>query len=263
MSDDISHILDTWQFDPNEPVVRIVHGDDGREKVQMRVDLGVLQMEMAGRPDGQRPFGCESLLEYYRGEQQSYEAAHLDSAPFQLDHDACAQLWREGVQYYHRYLSFWILEQYDLCARDTRRNLDLFEFARSYAPEDHIKFHFDQWRPYVTMMHTRAVAMPLLETERLGEALQFIDQGIASIHEFLDEYELSEKEEECQELQNLEAWREEILSQSDWEKESEPTTRLELLRRRLREAVQSEAFEEAASLRDEIRRISDQPPTDS
>jgi hypothetical protein len=263
MSDDISPILDSWHFDPGQPVVRIIRGDDGRERVQMRLDLGILQMEMAGRPDGQRPFGCESLLEYYRREQETYEAAHLDSAPFQLEHDACAQLWREGIQYYHRYLAFWILELYDLCARDTRRNLDLFEFVRNHAPEDHIKFHFDQWRPYVTMIHTRALATPMLEANRLGGALQTIDAGIDRIHEFLDEYDLTDKQEGCQELQNLERWREEILAGSNWEQESEPTTRIEVLRRQLRDAVQNEAFEEAASLRDEIRRLSEHRPGDS
>ncbi len=263
MSDDISPILDSWHFDPDQPVVRIIVGDDGRERVQMRVDLGVLQMEMSGRPDGERPFNCESLLEYHRREQKAYEAAHPDSAPFQLEQESCAQLWREGVQYYHRYLSFWILERYDLCARDTRRNLELFEFVRSYAPEDHIKFHFDQWRPYVTMMYTRAVATPLLESHHLGAALQTIDEGIDRIHEFLDEYDLTEKQEGCHELQNLERWREEILADGDWQQESEPTARMEVLRQQLRDAIQNEAFEEAASLRDEIRRLSEQGQGDS
>ena len=262
MSDDISHILQSWHFEPDQPMVRVIRGEDGREKVQMRVDLGVLQMEMAGRPDGQRPFGSESLLEHFRSEQETYESAHLDSAPFLLEHEACAQLWREGVQYYHRYLAFWILELYELCARDTRRNLDLFEFVRRHAPEDQIKFHFDQWRPYVTMMHTRAVATPLLDSGHLARALETIDLGIEQVHEFLDDYDLTDKQEECQELQNLERWREEVLTESDWEQESEPAARLELLRRQLREAIQNEAFEEAASLRDEIRRLSEHPPTE-
>ncbi|MHB8898147.1 MAG: UvrB/UvrC motif-containing protein [Thermoguttaceae bacterium] len=263
MSDDISTILDSWQFDPDEPVVRIICGDDGRERVQMRVDLGVLQMEMSGRPDGQRPFGCESLLEYYHRQQEAYETAHPDSAPFELEQEACAQLWREGVQFYHRYLSFWILQRYDLCARDTQHNLDLFEFVRAHASEDHIKSHFDQWRPYVTMMHTRAVATPMLEDNRLAAALHAIDEGIDRIRDFLEEYDLADKQEGCQELQNLERWREEILAGNDWEQESEPTARIEVLRRQLREAVQNEAFEEAASLRDEIRRLSEQGPADA
>ena len=146
-------------------------------------------------------------------------------------------------------------------ARDTRRNLELFEFVRRHAPEEHIRFHFDQWRPYVTTRH-RAVATPLLEENCLGKALHVIDQGIDRIDEFLDEYDLNDKEQGCQELQNLEQWREEILSGSDWEGESEPTMRIEVLRRQSRHAVQNEAFEEAASLRDEIRRLSEQRPAD-
>ena len=30
----------------------------------MRIDLGLLQMEINGRPDGQRPQGSESLLDW-------------------------------------------------------------------------------------------------------------------------------------------------------------------------------------------------------
>jgi hypothetical protein len=51
---DISTILRDWDFDPEGVTVRTIQGDDGREKVQLRLDLGVMQMEMDGRPDGER-----------------------------------------------------------------------------------------------------------------------------------------------------------------------------------------------------------------
>jgi len=175
MSDDISHILGAWQFNPDQPIVRIIQGSDGKDKLQMRVDMGILQMELSGRPDGQRPHGCESLLDWLQARQRAYEDSHPDSAPFLLDEDACTQLWREGVQYYHRYLAFWMLKLYELCARDTARSLRLFNFVREHAPEDHIKMHFEQWRPYVIMMHTRAVATPLVDADRISKALETID----------------------------------------------------------------------------------------
>ena len=171
MSDDISRILDDWQYNPDAPTVRIIRGDDGREMVQLRIDLGLLQMAMDGRPDGQRPEGCESWLDYYRRQQERHDAAHPDSAPFQLDIEACRRLWSEGIQYYHRYVSFWHLTRFDLCARDTRRNLELFAFVREYGPGDRAKMQFDQWRPYVLMMHARAVATPLAEAGQIAEAL--------------------------------------------------------------------------------------------
>ena len=65
MSKDITNLLNEWMYEPDEVMVRIVPGEDGRSKIQLRVDLGLLQMEMDGRPDGVRPEGCESWLDYY------------------------------------------------------------------------------------------------------------------------------------------------------------------------------------------------------
>ncbi|MCR4411756.1 MAG: UvrB/UvrC motif-containing protein [Thermoguttaceae bacterium] len=256
MSKDISKILQEWEYDGSEIMVRLIRGDDGREKVQLRVDLGLLQMELNGRPDGVRPEGHESWLDYYQAKHQSHEARSDD--PFELGEEDCLRLWREGVQYYHRYLSFWHLKLYDLCARDTERNLRLFAFVRRFAANERTKVQFDQFRPYVLMMHARAVATPQIERGDFAGALRAIDAGIEGIREFLEEYDQSHDEEECTELSNLLRWREEVLAQADLQPEGEPAIRLEILRRRLQEAVSIEAFEEAARLRDEIRRLSTQ-----
>ena len=82
-----------WPFEPDEVLVRIIPGDDGRSKVQLRVDLGMLQMEMDGRPDGFRPEGFESWLDYYEHRQQEHDETHPDAAPFLLErgglHPSC------------------------------------------------------------------------------------------------------------------------------------------------------------------------------
>ncbi len=255
MSRDISRILDDWQFDPDEVKVRIVHGTDGREKLQMRVDLGVLQMELDGRPDGSEPDGAPSWLDHYERQRRAHEEAHPDSAPYVLDEEACARLWREGVQYYHRYLALWHLGRCDLCARDTARNLRLFAFVRAHSPDERTTLQFDQWRPYVTMMHARAIASPLVERGRFGDAFRAIDEGIDAIRDFLDAYGQSHRVDECAELVSLERWREELLDRVSEDDLSEPEVAAEALRRRLEEAVAAEQFEEAARLRDEIRRL--------
>jgi hypothetical protein len=61
MSFDISALLDQWDYQPGQVVVRKFRGKDGQDKIQLRVDLGLLQMNAKGRPDGKRPFGHESL----------------------------------------------------------------------------------------------------------------------------------------------------------------------------------------------------------
>src|ERR1041384_5758639 len=66
MSLDLNTILKDWPYESGTVKVRKITGLDGREKLQLRVDLGVLQMEIIGRPDGRRPHNCESLLEYHR-----------------------------------------------------------------------------------------------------------------------------------------------------------------------------------------------------
>jgi hypothetical protein len=261
MSKDISNLLNDWIYKPDEVMVRIVPGDDGRSKIQLRVDLGLLQMEMDGRPDGVRPEGCESWLEFYERKQRSHDEAHPDGPPLELTSDDCARLWRESVQYYHRYLSFWHLDLFELCARDTHRNLRLFAFIHSHAGDEKLKLQFDQWRPYVQMMHTRAVATPLLAQKAFAEGLRVIEAGIEGIRDFLDEYNQSHRAEECIELLSLERWRDEILSKEEQAAAARPKSKISLLRRKLEEAVAAEQFEEAARLRDEIRRLSEQSKT--
>jgi len=255
MSKDLSKILREWPFSPDDMMVRMIEGDDGRPKMQLRVDLGVLQMEIDGRPDGLKPEGCESWLEYHRRMQQAYDERNPDAGPYLLGEQDCTELWREGMQYYHRYLGFWHLDMYDLCARDTRRNLELFAFVREHATDDRRKIQFDQWRPYVIMMHTRAVATSLIQRKEFSEGLRLIESGIEGIREFLDEYEQSHRAEECVELMSLKQWREEIIAREDRAAAARPQSAAQILRQKLEAAIAAEQFEQAARLRDEIRRL--------
>lgn len=212
VSKDLTPIIDGWEHDPDRFSVRIVPGEDGRDKIQVRLDLGVLQMEIDGRPDGQHPDGQESWFDVFRKRQKDHDAANPDGAAFQLSPDECQLLLREGVQYYHRYLSFWHLQRYELCARDTSRNLKLFAFVKECASKDQDRLMFDQYRPYVTMMHTKAVATPLIELRQHEAAIQVIDAGITGIRRFLAEYDQLDRAENCGELTHLERWRDAIVA---------------------------------------------------
>jgi hypothetical protein len=257
MSNDLSQILKHWRFHPDRMRVRVIAGDDGHRRIQLRVDLGILQMEMDGRPDGLRPKSCESWLDYYEQQNRLHEQTHPDSAAFLLAGKDCVRLLREGVQYYHRYLSFWHLEMYDLCVRDTERNLRLFAFVRTHTRDERHSMQFDQWRPYVLMMRTRALATPLQKQERREEAVRVIDAGIEAIRQFLDEYHHIDRAAECVELAGLERWREELLSMAERAAASRPKTVVQILRQQMDDAVAAEEFEKAAKLRDQIRKLSE------
>lgn len=245
MSKDISPILAGWEFNPDELQVRVIAGDDGRERIQMRVDLGVLQMELAGRPDGQKPHGFESLLEFYEAHQKNAVAAGKE---FALDHRACSNLMREGLQYYHRYLSAFHLQKYDLVSRDTERNLRLFAFVVQHASRQRDKIDFDQYRPYVHMMRTRAIALDALGRGDFSGALQEIDDGISRIRGFLRDYHQEDSESDCAELSFLLRWRREV-------EVERPTDPVERVQQQLELAVSLEDYEEAARLRDQINRL--------
>ena len=65
---DIDSVLEDWDYIPGEVNARRVTARDGRELLQMRVDMGLLQMEIELRPDGTRPHGAETYFDYLVGE---------------------------------------------------------------------------------------------------------------------------------------------------------------------------------------------------
>jgi hypothetical protein len=245
MSQDLRPILAGWDFDPDRVQVRIITGDDGLEKIQMRIDLGLMQMEISGRPDGERPHGHESMLEYYEAAQRAAAAA---GETFSLGPEECAILMREGLQYYHRYLSSFHLQRYDLVARDTARNLRLFAFVVKHAIRQRDRVEFDRYRPYVEMMHYRARASEALARGEHNAALDHVDSGIAAIRRFLADYGQEDHEGECPELQFLLQWRKDL-------ERDRPIGPLERLEQQLEVSVQLEHYEEAARIRDQIRRL--------
>lgn len=243
MSKDITSILQGWEHDPDDFQVRIVAGDDGLDKLQMRVDLGVIQMELDGRPDGTRPFAAESLLDYHEARARGRGADE-----FALDSDECAALMREGVQYYHRYLAAFHLQRFDLVARDTTRNLRLFAFVVRHATDRRDKIQFDQYRPYVTMMRSRALSAEAMNRDDHKAALAALDEGIDGIKAFLREYEQDEDPANCRELNKLLRLRREI-------EKARPVGPLERLQQQLDLAISREDYEEAARLRDQLHRL--------
>jgi hypothetical protein len=245
LSKDITAILSGWEFEPEEMQVRIVAGDDGRDKIQARIDMGLMQLEVSGRPDGSRPFGHESLLDALEARRQK---ATQEGEEFSLDPKALQGLMREGIQYYHRYLSAFHLQRYDLVVRDTERNLRMFAFVVEHASRQRDKIQFDQYRPYVTMMRARALGQQALATNDFTAATVAIDEGIDGIRQFLRDYEQTENEAECMELGFLLRWRREVVRER-------PVSPVERLEQQLALAVSLEDYLEAARIRDQLQRL--------
>lgn len=246
MLKDISPVLDEWEYKPEEIRVRKITGLDGHEYLQMRLDLGLLQMRMDGRPDGQRPNGHVSLLEHYAALLERHRQRTGSDRGFSLDAEDCKALRQEALQYYYRYLSLYQLADYDRVVRDTARNLKVVDLVSRYAESDSDRWSLEQYRPYITMMHTRGKALGLLARTRHSEAMEAIQEGIARIEQFLRDNDREDVVDQCPELQFLRQWLEEI------DKER-PLDEVETLQRQLSEAVEREQYELAAELRDRLR----------
>jgi hypothetical protein len=245
MSLDLNDILDSWPHEPGGLQVRRIEGSDGKPKIQLRLDLGLLQFEQDGRPDGAEPFGMESLLAYH---SQRAETAEKDGEAFQLTAEEIGDLQTEGVQFYHRYVALFQLGDWQSVARDTRRNLEMFSFVEKYAPDAEIAWTVQQFRPYVIMMNTRAKASLALEKDDLEAAIGLIEKGIAAIQKFLRDADQSEQLKDNTEINSLREWMKEL-------KKKRKVTPEEKLHREMVAAIKAEEYEKAASLRDEIRAL--------
>src|SRR6478609_5577865 len=135
MSLDLNDLLRDWPHEPGQLKVRKILGSDGKEKIQLRIDLGLIQMETTGRPDGTEPNGFESLLEYH---QFRAKKAEKNGEPYLLEPEAVGDLQQEGIQYYHRYISFFQLGDYQAVIRDTQRNLDMFQFVEKHTDNEEL-----------------------------------------------------------------------------------------------------------------------------
>ena len=241
MSFDLSDLLRDWPYEPGQLQVRKITGSDGREKLQLRLDMGVLQMEMAGRPDGRQPHGVESELEFQA------ERAEQEGKDFELSEEDVGELQAEGVQYYHRYLALFQLGDWQSVIRDTKRNLDMFAFVAKYAPDDESSWSVQQFRPYVLMMNTRAKANLALERDDVDAAIALVEKGISKIEKFVKDHN-RDGEADLSEINSLSEWLGEL-------RKLKPMTPVEKLNRELERAVQDEKYERAAELRDALRAL--------
>ncbi len=250
MKDDISRLLEEWDYKPGQVVARRLIASNGREIIQLRIDLGVLQMYTQGRPDGKRPFGKECLLEHYKDGLERFKKEHDgDDADFTLPSEDCMKLHQEALQYHHRYICLLQLDDFDGVLRDTQRNREAFDFVEEYAENDDLAWSLQQFRPQLLMMETRATASHLLKDESFDAAINAIEVGIHEIRQFFSERSRADLIEFSGEIQSLESWLEEV-------REKKPITEREQLERDLAEAVRIEDYEKAAKVRDALKNLS-------
>lgn len=235
----IDSVLREWPYEPETVSVRTVCGEDGRELLQMRIDLGILQIETSGRPDGERPEGHESYLDYLRD-----EASQADG-DFRLNEDQCDEVDREFIQFYHRRICWLKLQRYDRAVADADHTLAMMDFCSQHSPDEQWAMSHEQYRPFVIFHRVQAAALDALEKEDAEAAIVQINQGLESLKKLFAAHELEEYFEENELVVRLLEFRESLRDEYNVG---------QTLPEQLAEAVALEQYERAAKLRDEISR---------
>ncbi len=273
MERDLTEMLEEWPFEAGKISVRVIEGKDGEPRIQVRLDLGLLQMHVAGRPDGKRPEGYDSLLDYHESHIDQVQMEELQGTesdiesesdgpfleqdeeededtvvPRFLTSEECKALREEAQQYYHRYIALLVLEDYEAVVRDTSRNLRVLDLFRDYAIEEDDRHAMEGHRPYIMMMRARSLASLAMKAEENKAAIFAIDEGIESLKQYYESIEQSDLFEESGEVQMLRDMRDALIPKL-------PVSQKAELRQRLDAAIASENFELAAILRDEIRML--------
>lgn len=243
MSFDIGDVLTGWDYQPGQVSARRFVGTDGVEKLQLRIDLGVLQMNAQGRPDGKRPMGHGSWFEFWEN-----RVAENPDPPVRLDSEAVGKLQQETIQYHHRYICLFQLEDFDGVVRDAGRNLRVMEFVRDHAETRELAWALLQFYPQTMMMRTRALGARHLARNEYDNAIAAIEGAVAALKEFFRDCEREELIDTSGELQALSHWLEEVRAKR-------PLSEVERLQRALNVAIEAENYEEAAKVRDQLRKL--------
>jgi hypothetical protein len=249
MNLDLNDVLGDWACCIGEVCARLVRGDDGEDLLQLRVDLGLLQMSLDGRPDGGRYHGFPSVYDYVEHERRF---------GIEITQQDWQELHRELQQHNYRRLAFSSLAEEALHEEDFERGRSCLQRAlrdieRCAAILERLEDNEEQWdyslsalAPTLVFNRARLLTRLRAAEQRYDEAIEEAELGVRELREALAQGGFEEDERGqnpaiaylCQLAQRLR------------EKHGITLT----LRERLDDAIEREDFETAARLRDELRR---------
>ncbi len=249
MSDDISPLLDSWPYDESPGLqVRRIEGRDGMPRLQIRTDLGVLQLQLNGRPDGKRPHGFTSLLDYHTAQVREHRRRHGWYEGFELDGAACAALRHESLQYYHRRIALMALQEYARAVEDADHNLRILDLLKAFARDQEDWLATEQYRAFITSHKIECLAREHLLREDVEASLLELERGVRQLREIFAEQDRLESFAECLEVNALMDLRRRLEAQY----EIGYRQRLRLL---LDDALRREDPDTAADLRAQLREL--------
>lgn len=246
---DLNEVLGDWECPRDEVAARLVAGRDGEDLVQLRVDLGILQMFLAGRPDGMRYRGMPTAWEHIEHEQQI--GGVISDADWQ-------ELQRELQQYNYRRLALSSLTEdafrerdFDLARRCLRQTLrDIEQCVAILTVMESTEQEWDdsvaQLFPALVFNRARLMVRMLVSEQRYDQAIEEATAGASQLDQALGDLGLDdEQRHQDPGIAYLAQMGQRLRDQFGI---------TQTLQEKLEAAIEAEQFEAAARLRDELRR---------
>lgn len=235
--DDITPILARWEFAQGAPQLRFLVGIGDIVRIQIRLEAGILQFEVTGRPDGSRPHECESWFEHWsnRGERVPWEG--------------CSALLSEVALYHQRAVAFMLLDDFAACAADCARNIAAVAFVQRRAAEGVDTEACPSLHVAAVLLRTRAEASACVRQRDTQGALAAIDRGLAALNPPVGN-DAQRHESQSPESALLRSMRDALVPKL-------PSSQRVDLENRLKSALRLENYELAVILRNELRQIGD------
>lgn len=236
---DLTSLLRNWAWNSEQFNVQWVDADDGRRLIQVRVELGVLQMETTGRPDGLRPEGLDSYLHLCTDRLETDASTPIDSK-------LCGALRDEALQVFHRIAAALTLGDLESVMHDADGILRRMDLCREFQGDNATFASLESLRPQAIMMRSRAGAELALAAGQHAAARRALSSGLEDLEACLGPVAF----ETCPEGQVLQSMHALLIPRL-------PASQRVELQTRLSDAIARENFELAAILRDEIRQLLD------
>ncbi len=249
---DLSVILDGWAYDDEDESrnVRKVVGVDGKMKIQVRIRSGLMQWEMEDRPDGRKPFGRASMLDYCRDFVTRPARDKRREGGRSLTQELEGELVVEVLDYHRRCRALFHLGDYARALQDALHCLEALDLIRDHCFSGSM-FSYDRYRPALLVDRARAQMLLCIQNNDMRMAIDALSRGIADIEAFYTDYEMDEHLADCSERQVLVDLRRSLR-----ERHNIPLNDAELLQSLRTEqeiAISKENYEMAARLRDKIK----------
>jgi hypothetical protein len=234
---DLTPWLREWPWRPGRLDVRRIQASDGRLVLQVRLELGILQLEADGRPDGGDFRQATTALDWFQGQPDA-----------DVDAEGVAVLAAEMAQFRQRAMACALIEDWPRAQRDAQHNLDVLDLIAARAQDAPARRRFETWRPHEQATLARAASALALASGRRDLARAALDAGLRQVQATMARLGRSDDAGQCPETALLRALLDALTLKLPG------SQRLEL-QQRLDDAVRAENFELAAILRDELRQM--------